>query len=124
MPVLLYGSETIIWREKERSRIRVVQMGRMDRVPNARIRELCGVAKGVDESVLRWFGRIQRMENDRIVKKVYVGECVGSRLVGRLQKSLIDSVNDRLKEKRFKWWASKKGKGRPQGKGGTTWGRV
>ena len=26
MPVLLYGSETMIWREKERSRIRVVQM--------------------------------------------------------------------------------------------------
>ena len=26
MPVLLYGSETMIWREKERSRIRAVQM--------------------------------------------------------------------------------------------------
>ena len=41
---------------------------RLDRVPNARIRELCGVAKGVNEridSVLRWFGYIERMENDR-----------------------------------------------------------
>ena len=32
----------------------------MDRVPNARIRELCGLKKGLDESidegVLRWFG--------------------------------------------------------------------
>ena len=44
MPVLLYGSETLIWREKERSRIRAVQMDnlrglvgvrRIDRVPNA-----------------------------------------------------------------------------------------
>ena len=26
MPLLLYGSEKIIWREKERSRIRAVQM--------------------------------------------------------------------------------------------------
>ena len=26
VPVLMYGSETIIWREKERSRIRAVQM--------------------------------------------------------------------------------------------------
>ena len=26
MPVLLYGSETMIWKEKERSRIRAVQM--------------------------------------------------------------------------------------------------
>ena len=36
----------------------------MDRAPNARIRELCGMKKGVDESVLRWFGYVERMEND------------------------------------------------------------
>ena len=49
---------------------------RMDRVPNARISELCGVTKGVDErideGVLRWFGHVERMENDRIAKRVYV----------------------------------------------------
>ena len=48
MPVLMYGSETMIW--KERSRIRAVQMDnlrgllgirRMNKVPNAHIRELC-----------------------------------------------------------------------------------
>ena len=48
MPVLMYGSETVIWKE-ERSRIRAVQMDnligllgirRMDKVPNAWIREL------------------------------------------------------------------------------------
>ena len=43
---------------------------RMDRVPNALIRQLCGVAKGVNEriyeTVLRWSGHIERMENDRI----------------------------------------------------------
>ena len=26
VPVLMYGSETIIWREKERSKVKVVQM--------------------------------------------------------------------------------------------------
>ena len=47
VPVIMYGSETMLWREKEGSRIRVVQIDnfkgirRMDRVPNARIRELC-----------------------------------------------------------------------------------
>ena len=54
----------------------------MDRVPNTQIRELCGVMKGVDEriyeGVLRWFGHVERME-DRIVKRVYVSECAGSR---------------------------------------------
>ena len=48
----------------------------MDRVRNARIRELCGVTKGVDEmideGILRWFGHVARMENDRIAKRVYV----------------------------------------------------
>ena len=43
----MYGSETMIWRDKERPRIRAVQMEnirglldirRMDKVPNARIR--------------------------------------------------------------------------------------
>ena len=49
VPVLLYVSETIIYREKERSWIRDVQVNnlrgilgirRMNKVPNAQIREL------------------------------------------------------------------------------------
>ena len=49
VPVLMYSSETMIWKEEERSRIKAVQMDKMrnllgirriDRVPNARIREL------------------------------------------------------------------------------------
>ena len=56
MPVLIYGSETVIWKEKERSRIRAVHMvnfrgllsiKRMDIVLNARIRQLYGVRKGL-----------------------------------------------------------------------------
>ena len=56
-PVLMYGSETMLWKE-ERSRVRAVQMDnlrgllgirRIDRVPNARIRDLCGVKKGLDK---------------------------------------------------------------------------
>ena len=61
---------------------------RMDRILNARIRDLCGVKKGlderIDEGVLRGFGHVERMERDRIAKRVYVGECVGSRSVGRM----------------------------------------
>ena len=60
VPVLKYGSETMVWREKERSRIWTVQIDkrrgllgirRMDKVPNAWIRQLCGVTKGVDEKI-------------------------------------------------------------------------
>ena len=51
----MYGSETMLFREKERSRIRTVQMDnlrgllgirRKFRVPNVGIRE-CGVNKGL-----------------------------------------------------------------------------
>ena len=54
VPVISYGSDTMLWKEKERSRIRAVQMDnliyllsirRMDRVPNVRLRELCIVTK-------------------------------------------------------------------------------
>ena len=82
VPVLTYGSETMLW--KERSRIRAVQMDnltgllgnrRMDIVPNARLRELCGVRKGqtlderIDEGVLRWFGHLERMEKKGLVRE-------------------------------------------------------
>ena len=35
----------------------------------------------IDEGVLRWFGYVERMQNNRIAKRVYVGECAGSRSV-------------------------------------------
>ena len=81
VPVLMYGSETMLW--KERSRVRGVQMDnlrgllgiwRMVRVPSAWIRELCRVTKmifeGIDEGILQWFGHGERMENDRVAKIV------------------------------------------------------
>ena len=64
MPVLTFSSETMIWREKEWSRIRAVQMDdirgllgirRMDKVPNARKRQLCGVTKGMNEGLMKVF---------------------------------------------------------------------
>ena len=95
----MYGTETILWKKEERYRVRAVQMDnlrgllgimRMDRVPNARIRELCGVKKGlderIDEGVFRWFDNVEKIERDRIAKRVYVEECAGSLSAGRPRK--------------------------------------
>ena len=51
----MYGNKTMLWKEKEKSRIRALQMDnvltgllgirRMDRVPNTWIRRLCRVKK-------------------------------------------------------------------------------
>ena len=112
VPVLMYSSETMILREKERSMIRVVQVEnligllgirRMDKVPNARIKQLCRLTKvgdeKIDEGVLRWFGHVEGMENDRIAKRIYEGECAGSRSMGRPRKRWIDIVKDCLKKR-------------------------
>ena len=130
IPVLTYGSETMLWKENERSRIRAVQMDnlrgllgirRMDRVLNAQIRDLCGVKKGLDERInegmLQWFGHVERMENDRTAKRVYIGECTGSCSVVKLRKRWIDMVKDCLRKRgldvrqagkmvqnRCEWW--------------------
>ena len=40
------------------------------------------VDKRIDEGVFWWFGHVKRVENDRIVKTVYVGKCIGSCSMG------------------------------------------
>ena len=102
--------ESFLW--KERSRIRVVQMGslrsllgvkRMHTVPNSLMKGWCGVTKRVkeriDEGVLLWSGHVKRIENDGIAERVYEGEYVGSHSLGRLRKRGIDTVKECLKKK-------------------------
>ena len=59
-PVFMYGSETMLWKEKERYRTRALQMDiliellgirRVDRVPNARMWKLCEVKRGIDKRI-------------------------------------------------------------------------
>ena len=81
-PCSYVWSETMLWKEEERSRVRAVQMDnlrgllgirRMDRVLNVRIRELCGLRKGlerIDEGMLQWFAHVERMEKGMIAKRV------------------------------------------------------
>ena len=58
-----------------------------------------GVDERIDESVLRWFGHVERMENGSIAKRVYVGVCTGSSSLCRLRKRWIDTVKDYLKKR-------------------------
>ena len=53
----------------------------------------------IDEGFLRWFGHVERMENDRIAYRVYVEDCTGSRSVGRLRKRRIDTVKECLRKR-------------------------
>ena len=86
--VLMYCSETVIWKDEERYRIRDVQTNnilglvgirRMDKLPNSRIKDLYGVTKGLGtKRLVKAFSGGSAMwkdweGNDRIAKRVYVG---------------------------------------------------
>ena len=58
-----------------------------------------GVDERIDGGVLRWFGHVKRMENDRIAKRVYVEECAGSRSAGRPRKRCTDKVKKCLRKR-------------------------
>ena len=98
----------------------------MDRVLNARIKELCGLKKGrderIDEGVLWCLAHVERMERDMIGKRVYVGEFVGSRSVGRPGKRSLGTLKDFWKKRgldvrqarkmvldRNEWWVFLRG---------------
>ena len=86
VPVLMHGSETMLWKEKEKSRIKDVQMDnlrgffgirKMDRVPNARIKVF---SDGLDMWIIT--GSLRRCMQG------------SSRSVGRPRRRWIDTVND------------------------------
>ncbi len=89
LPTLTYGSENWTWNGAQQSRVRAVVMSylrgacgvsRWDGLSNASVYERCGiighgsgvgcgVVEWVKRSTLRWFGHIERMENEEFVKK-------------------------------------------------------
>ena len=79
---LLYGRETWITNKSERKKIEAVEMDclrsvcglrRPDMVPNAKVRRRNGkevsVGAKIDQSVLRWFGHVERMDEERLVRR-------------------------------------------------------
>ena len=52
------------------------------------------MSRRVDRNVLKWFGHVERMGDDRQTKKVYKSEVGGERGVGRPRFRWIDGVKD------------------------------
>ena len=44
----------------------------------------------IEEDVLHWFSHVEMMENDRIAKRLYVGEFADSTSVGQPWKEVVD----------------------------------
>merc|ERR1712002_1078060 len=99
-PILLYACETWVTNVHERKTMEAVEMcclrsicgiRRIDRVRNVDVRRRCdknvGVVERMEQGVLRWFGHVERMGNERLVKRVYDSEVRGVRRRGRPRKS-------------------------------------
>ena len=68
----------------------------MDRVRNEEVlrRDLIGreLASRADKGILRWFGRLERMDEYRMARRVLMAEVSGGRLRGRPRLGWMDGV--------------------------------
>ena len=109
VPTALYGAETWNMRAAERRRLNVMEMRclrsmcgvtRMDRVRNEEVRRRTGVVRELadraEQGVLRWFGHMERMDGERLVKKINGSDARGVRLRGRPRMGWMDGVKRAL----------------------------
>ena len=98
----------------ERQKLNVFEMkclrcmtgvSRLDRVRNEVVRARTGVrrelAATVDMNVLRWFGNVERMDNERLLKKVMNAKVDGRSTRGRPRFEWLDGVKRALNDRRM-----------------------
>ena len=111
---LIHGSEYWVWMQKHMWRMTAMEMRflrgvcgctRRDRKRNTLVYDECNVVKNVVKKVwvsqLRWFGHVERMSSERLVKRIYVGEIEGERMRGRPTSKWIDAIEPVLLERKF-----------------------
>ena len=114
VPTVTYGSELWGMKVSERRRLNVFEMkclrsmagvSRLDRLRNEEVRERTGVRKElaarVDTNVLRWFGHVERMENERLTKRVINSKVDGRNVRGRPRFGWMDGVKKALNDRRL-----------------------
>ena len=114
MPTVMYGSESWDMKVTERQKLNVFEMkclrsmtgvSRLDRVRNEVVRARTGVrrelAARVDVNVLRWFGHVERMDNERLLKKVMNAKVDGRNARGRPRFGWMDGVKRALNDRRM-----------------------
>ncbi|MFA0954709.1 RNA-directed DNA polymerase, partial [Klebsiella pneumoniae] len=122
VPTVLYGSESWVCLAEHTSKVNAVGMSflryvcgktRMDKVRNEWVMSQCGVKETLCErsesNMLRWFGHVGRMGDERIVKQVY--ECVteGDRPRGAPRKTWNTRVGECLKKREVLTQIDKRG---------------
>ena len=112
VPTVLYGAETWGLNVREKRRLNVMEMKCLrsicgvtirDRIRNEEIRRRVGVQNDlsgrVERCVLRWFGHVERMDDERLAKMVYASGVDGRRGRGRPNRVWLDGVKEALNER-------------------------
>ena len=105
VPTALYGAEAWGMRNEERRKMNVLEMkclrslvgvSRSDKVRNEEVRRRAGIerelATRADQRVLRSFGHVERMDDYRMTRRVFMAEVSGGRVRGRPRIGWIDGV--------------------------------
>ena len=114
MLTVMYGSESWGMKVTERQKLNVFEMkclrsmtgvSRLNRVRNEVVRARTGVrrelAARVDMNVLRWFSHVERMDNERLLKKVMNAKVDGRSARGRPKFGWMDGVKRALNDRRM-----------------------
>ena len=114
VPTVKHGSESWGMTVTERQKLNVFEMkclrsmtgaSRLDSVRNEVVRARTGVrrelAARVDMNVLRWFGHVERMDNERLLKKVKNAKVDGRSARGRPRFGWMDGVKRALNDRRM-----------------------
>ena len=109
IPTLLYGSESWVCQKKHESMINAVEMRSLrricrvtlaDRIRNEIIRARVGLQVSVVErmkkGMLRWFGHLNRMSEERLTNQIYKANVVGTRSRGRPRKTYHQQIESIL----------------------------
>lgn len=123
IPTLIYGSEAWITTEKQKQKIqtaemkylrRVVGKTKRDKIRNQTIRtslDIQPLQDRVYQAQLRWFGHLNRMDDQRIAKRAWEARLGGldrNRPRGRPRKTWDDSIQELLKNRKVTWERAKK----------------
>ena len=110
VPTVLYAAETWGMKAEDKRRLDVMEMRCLrnmcgvtiwDRLRNEEIRRRTGVllelSKRAEQRGLRWFGHVERMEEDRMVKRITGSRTRGVRRVGRPRMSWGEGIRNSLR---------------------------